>query len=524
MQSLERIPTLASNAQQATDALRVLAAALGMGVLAWLLLWEADPGVNVSVWIGSLLLAVRALAHGTGVELTGEGRIFFLPAFLFAVAIAWRDADSLAALNLLAVLMALALGASGARTGRLRTAGVAEYLRGLFLGAAHAATGMAFLALGEVRWRETPLPGRSGEAAAVLRGVLLATPLLFLFGILFVAADPVFERGIATLFRWQSEDLVASLLWIGASSWISAGFLRQLLLVGEPEWRLLPRLPQLSLGGTEVATVLALLNVLFGAFVLVQLRYLFGGAALVEATVGLSYAEYARRGFFELVAVAALLLPVLLGLDALLRRDRLWEEWRFRLLAGALVGLLFLILASAAQRMRLYTGEYGLTELRLHTSAFMVWLALVFLWLAATVLRGRRERFAWGAMWMGLGVLALLNVLNPHALIVRTNVQQTSVSGRFDASYLAGLGADAVPALVEALPALAPQERCQVAANLLLRAERWAEQERDWRAWNHGAARARRVVQENEAALQAIACSARSARADPAARLAPQPH
>ena len=48
---------------------------------------------------------------------------------------------------------------------------------------------------------------------------------------------------------------------------------------------------------------------------LVQFRYLFGGAALVQVSETLTYAEYARRGFFELVAVAALLLPIMLLLD-----------------------------------------------------------------------------------------------------------------------------------------------------------------------------------------------------------------
>lgn len=491
--------------ERARAALLVLIAALELGVLSRVLLWETAWGLSFSLWVGNLLLVVALLAHRTAIELRGEGRWLFLPAFLFAGALAWRDADALAALNLLAVLVLLALGAFRAREGRLQVAGVGEYLRGLLLGAMNAAAGMGILVLGEVRWKGIPLPARAGQAAAVLRGALLALPLLLVFGSLFAAADPVFARAADTLLRWQPEDLVPSLLWILVWSWISAGFLRQVLLAREPAWRL-PRPAVLSLGGIEVATVLGLLNALFAAFVLVQFRYLFGGAELVQATVGLSYAEYARRGFFELVAVAALVLPVLLGLHALLRRESVAEERRFQALAGALIVLLFVIMASAAQRMRLYVGEYGLTELRLYTTAFMGWLALLFLGMAATVLRGRRERFAWGGLWTGLGVLAVLNLLNPHALIVRSNVEHASASGRFDAAYLASLGADAVPALVESLPALAPAERCRVAVELLVREQRWTAQEGDWRTWNHSTARARRAVRENEVTLRAAAC------------------
>src|SRR5207248_10267848 len=111
--------------------------------------------------------------------------------------------------------------------------------------------------------------------------------------------------------------------------------------------------PNLRLGATEVAAALAVVDLLFLAFVLVQLRYLFGGQGLVETRVHLTYAQYARHGFFELVAVALLVLPLLLGADYLTRgaerRARL-----VRMLSVALVALVLVVMASALQRMRLY--------------------------------------------------------------------------------------------------------------------------------------------------------------------------
>jgi len=63
-------------------------------------------------------------------------------------------------------------------------------------------------------------------------------------------------------------------------------------------------------------TRLALVNLLFLGFILVQVRHLFGNADLVRLTPGLTYAEYARHGFFQLVVVVAIALPMLL-VDAL---------------------------------------------------------------------------------------------------------------------------------------------------------------------------------------------------------------
>jgi len=246
--------------------------------------------------------------------------------------------------------------------------------------------------------------------------------------------------------------------------------------------------------------VLGSLNLLFAAFVAVQLPYLFGSAPSGPA---LGYAQYARRGFFELVWVAGMVLPLLLGLHALLREPR--HARVFRWLAGVQVALLFVIIASALHRMRLYQGAYGLTELRLYTTAFMLWLAGVFAWFCATVLRGRRERFTFGALLLAAEALVLLHAFDPDARIVRTNAARVQAERPFDARYAAGLSADAVPALLAALPRVAsPVERC-IASRQLLR--RWGPGAgADWRTWSLARARARSAVRAHLPALRS-ACT-----------------
>ena len=84
-------------------------------------------------------------------------------------------------------------------------------------------------------------------------------------------------------------------------AWIVAGLLWVALLASNPESLAFPRPTALSLGIVETSVVLGLLDALFLAFVAVQVCYLFGGAERVVETAGLTYAEYARRGFFDLV-------------------------------------------------------------------------------------------------------------------------------------------------------------------------------------------------------------------------------
>jgi hypothetical protein len=221
----------------------------------------------------------------------------------------------------------------------------------------------------------------------------------------------------------------------------------------------------------------------------------------VQVSPTLTYAEYARRGFFELVTVAALLLFVMLLLDWLARLDSPREVMIYRVLAGLLGALLFVVIISALERMRLYTQEYGLTELRLYTTAFMLWITAGAVWYVLTVLRDHRERFLFGAMVAGLVVAAILNAINPDDLIVRTNAMREDAPTRFDGVYGTRLSADATPALIEALPTMPADQRSYVAGRLL---DRWASsQSQDWRSWNYGRYRAFVATAEHEEALRA---------------------
>jgi hypothetical protein len=126
--------------------------------------------------------------------------------------------------------------------------------------------------------------------------------------------------------------------------------------------------------------------------------------------------------------------------------------------------------------MRLYQREYGLTELRVYTTAFMIWLAVVFAWAAATVLRSRRHLFAIGALASGFAAIFALHVLNPDALIARTNLDRPNL----DVVYLTGLSDDATPVLVDALPKLDPDQRRALESYLGERDTAGG----DWRTWN----------------------------------------
>jgi hypothetical protein len=494
---------------------------LGAGVLLGalgdaLLRASGPPGVNLSLWIAAVAVAALALHRRAAVALD-RGRAGWLAiGVVCAAGLAWRDAPPLKLLALASAALAFAFAAHRLDTFWVRRAGVLRYAGALVLGALHAWTAPA-LALADAARLAPRVDRRAGgwrRAAAVARGLAIAAPLVAVFGALFMAADAVFAELVASVVRFDFERIASHVVLFSIFAWLSTGYLRGFLTGTEPSFagrrpgiddQSAPPPRWLALGITEVATALAALDLLFLLFVIVQFRYLFGGDALVQVTPDLTYAEYARRGFFELVFAVVLVVPVLLAADWLLAPRVPSDVVVFRALAGAQIGLIVAIAASALQRLRLYYASYGLTESRFYAMVLLIWIGAMLAWLAATVLRGRRDAFAFGTLASGLATLALLFAVNPDAVIARANVaRMASAEGqaRFDVAYATSLSADAVPVLMDALPALPPDLQCPLARHML---RRWPpDRERAIRSWNWSAARASAAVRAREVQLRSM--------------------
>jgi len=376
-------------------------AALG---LAGDLLFHGRPlGLNVVLFALGFVAAL-ALQLRIGRAPLHQGRRWMAaPLLVFSAAFLWHASPLLTAANLIAIAGAVSLGALRRTQASPLQAGVGDFGAAVASAGAGMFAGAVHLLRRDIPWQEAETMLRGGRAASVGRGLALGLFLVALFGSLFVAADAVFKNLVSSAVP-DPARVWPHVLLAAAIGWATAGLLRD-LIAAQDERRVLPPdgllSRRLSLGATEVAVALGALVLLFAAFVAVQARYLFGGSALVEARAHLSYAEYARHGFFELVAVSLLVLPVILGANAL-ARDRVKLVRR---LSAVLIALELVVAASALQRLRLYQEQFGLTELRLYATGIVVWLVCVFVWLCATTLRGRRH-FAVGALALGFAATA----------------------------------------------------------------------------------------------------------------------
>ena len=454
--------------------------ALGLALLANALLRGAAWGVNVGLWTIAITGAGALLARPHPLRLSPSQKGFAGAAVLFALLFSLRDSNALKIANGFALLLcvgAMVLPNSGQS---LKEAGVVRLLFGS-IGAFFALPGDAYALAEKVQKEREASPDARERNRAVVRGLLLATPLLVVFGALFSSADAIFRGKIEDVFRFDPDfAAISGHFWTFLFALLFAGgLLHRILLYTKPTEPPVVR-PGFApfVGIIEIGIVLGSLVLLFGSFLAVQFRYLFMARDVVNATEGLSYAEYARGGFFELVWVAALALLVLLGAGALLKRERPIDDKVYRGLGRLLVVMVFLVVLSALTRMRLYTETYGLTELRIYSTVFMVWLTVAFLLLLATTLRGRPQGFALGIFLAGLSTIALTNFANPDALIVRTNLQKP----RADFDYLKTLSDDAALALRGMGDRVPPEHRA--AAQNFVRRRAETASGGDWRESN----------------------------------------
>ena len=425
------------------------------------LFWKKAPGINFALYVVLCVLVGFTLLRADGHRPT-RNTLLLLPLIAaFAIMTFMRQEPMTIALSVGFTLFLMGLFAISFLGGRWLSYNVLDYLKGfLHLLGSMIARPLGFSA--EVK-RETSLKeeqngGRARGASRVwpvVRGILIALPILAVFAALLSSADIVFGQRLEEfikLFKLEKlPEYIFRLVYILTGAYALAGvFLHAASqsgdekLVGDER----PVVPAF-LGFTEAAIVLGSVAALFAAFVFIQFQYFFGGQANIQID-GYTYSEYARRGFGELVAVAFFSLLLILGASSVTRRETDIQRRIFSGLGIGIVALVIVMLVSAFQRLLLYETAYGFSRLRTYTHVFILWLALLLVTVVVLEFLHRERAFALAALVAALGFVLSLGTMNVDGFIVRQNVERAVQGEVFDVSYLTGLSTDAVPALAAA--------------------------------------------------------------------------
>jgi len=489
------------------------------------LFWQKPPGVSFFIFVVLCLLAGALITRWEGLRPAGAS-LLILPVVLFFAAVTFlRQEPFTLALGVLLVMGALMVLAVTWLGGKWLRYSLSDYFMGFIhlMGSALARPvsilsgppKLAGTAANPAAAQPEGQPGAAEAAVAVavterkprpvwgiLRGLLLALPVVALLAALLAAADPIFSKQLEQFLKFfRIENLgeyIFRLIYILIGAYLLIGVFLHAIGPSRAEKLIGVEKPWLTpfLGWLEAVIVLGAVDLLFLFFVIIQFRYFFGGQTNIHID-GYTFAEYARRGFGELVAVAVISLMLFLGLSAVARRDRGQQRGVFSGLGIGLVALVATILVSAFQRLLLYEAAYGFSRLRTYTHVFMVWVGILLLVTVVVELLGKLRAFALAGVLVLVGFGLSISLINVDGFIVRQNVARAVAGWELDSGYLVGLSDDAVPALVGEFNAasLSPALHDDIGAVLACRAAVAGQDKRvrPWPAYNWPYANARQL-------------------------------
>jgi hypothetical protein len=297
----------------------------------------------------------------------------------------------------------------------------------------------------------TNINSLSSTKRGVIKGLAISLPLLIVILLLLTSADMVFNYymgNMTNIFKGINLDIfISHVILIGLVFFYLFGYVwsfRYDYVSSEDE--------QTKLKAWEpstVITVVFMLNVVYLLFTMVQFSYLYGGGGS-SLPQGFTYAEYARKGFFELVAVTVINFAVILSSMSYMTKESKKANFIASILLTILIFFTFNMLYSANYKMSLYEVSYGYTYLRVFVHYFMLLLAILLVG-AVIGIWYRNFPMAKTMIITALTMYVILNYLNVDVFIARKNIERYKNGENIDIAYLTHLSYDAFPYVKELL-------------------------------------------------------------------------
>lgn len=288
-----------------------------------------------------------------------------------------------------------------------------------------------------------------GVIKKVLLGLIISAPLLLFITGLLMSADAVFEKVMLRLpgifLQLNVIEIAFRFLFILIVAFMFFGIFQVLQKETKKTFSDNPKIKRESgIDSITAITILALMNGIYLLFVVIQFKYFFSNGLIT----GMTYAEYARRGFFELIIILLINWTILIGFLKLVKETTEVPKLIMKILNSLLIVMSAVMLFSAYQRLSLYESAYGFTVARLIAHGFMLFLIVIF---AYTLIRVWIERISLLHFYLIIGLIfyTVLNVINIEQLIVDKNIERYEATEKIDIYYLNSLSYTAWSGLIE---------------------------------------------------------------------------
>jgi hypothetical protein len=337
--------------------------------------------------------------------------------------------------------------------------------------------------------------------AKIIIGLSLSLPLLFVVISLLSSADDIFKGlmdNISNLFlNLNLNTIILHLLIIVAVALLIFSYVWSLALNEKKQWKdsnLDSATILNKIDPVIIITILTTICLVYFIFIFIQFTYLFGSINYKLPTA-FTYAEYARKGFFELVVITLINLSILLMNINFTENKEVKLNNIARLLNTFLVLCTTIMLFSAHFRMTLYEKVYGYTYLRFFTHSFMLY---IFFLLLVVLIKIWYQSLSIIKLYVIISLTAytLINYVNVDTLIANKNLDRYNKTGKLDVSYLSSLSFDAVPQMVNLYETLKIKDS-KIAAELenqLYMKKKDLKNWSNWRSYNYSANKASKLL------------------------------
>jgi Ca2+/Na+ antiporter len=493
---------------------RLWITALFLGWCVDFLFFSHAPGISFAIYVLLTLLAGFVLLWLDGFR-PARNTLLLLPLILFFAMMTFIRMEALSVFLATAFTLFLMAGlAVTYRGGEWLRYSLADYFARGFDLLGSLATRPFIFAVGLKKLQDNAEGTHKPDSRIwpVLRGIAIAIPVVAFFASLLASADLVFAQrlsDITAIFKLENlPEYIFRFTYILICAFVLAGVYLHAAQRSSDEKLLGLEKPVVPafFGFTEASIVLGSVVVLFATFVLIQFQYFFGGLVNIHLD-GYTYADYARKGFGELVGVAFFALLLFLGLTTITKRETTFHQKMFSGLGVSLLALVAVMLVSAYQRLALYENAYGFTRLRTYTHVFMVWIAILLAVVVVLELIRRQRIFALAALLATLGFAISLNLLNVDAFIFQRNLARFEQGQMLDVGYLASLSSDAVPGMVKAyenpLSKIETRDRLGAVLVCFQHANNFSDQDQSWQAFHLSRYQALTSLQQVSPSLKA---------------------
>ncbi len=278
-------------------------------------------------------------------------------------------------------------------------------------------------------------------------GILISIPVLFVVLMLLMSADTEFEKMMGDIPQWfevLDGEIIVRILVVLFFTFAFFSFLQTLIQKqinavihnADKQW--------FKMDAIITITVLVLINAVYVLFTVVQFKYFFSGTLQGDFT----YAEYARKGFFELLFVTLINLTITILVLTFVDRAIGFIKRLLQVMLTALVLASAVLLSSAFLRLGIYEEAYGFTFIRVMAHSFMIFLVVIFMYTFIKIWIEKLSLFHFYFI-SALLYYTLMNVINIEQIIVTKNLERYEQSGKIDVHYLNSLSYTGILGLIQ---------------------------------------------------------------------------